>query len=93
MSELVRRRVVVSGVVQGVGFRAACAGEARRAGVAGWVRNREDGTVEAVIQGAPAAVDGLVSWCRVGPPGARVDGVEVGAEEPEAGMTGFRVGR
>lgn len=91
MSELVRRGVVVHGVVQGVGFRAACAREARRLGVAGWVRNRDDGSVEADLQGLPAAVDRLLAWCRVGPAGARVEGVEVHPGVPDSGVTGFRV--
>jgi acylphosphatase len=77
----VRRRVVVHGRVQGVGFRASCARRAAGTEVAGWVRNAGNGDVEAVFEGPGAAVDALVAWCREGPPWARVDGVEVVAEQ------------
>jgi acylphosphatase len=80
----------VSGRVQGVFFRDDCRHEAAAAGVDGWVRNRSDGRVEAVFEGAPDAVDRLVSWCRIGPPSALVSGVEVVSEEP-GGESGFRV--
>ena len=86
----VRRRVLVSGRVQGVFFRDDCRQEAIAAGVTGWVSNRIDGRVEAVFEGEPDAVDRLVAWCRTGPPSARVSGVEVMAEEP-GGETGFLV--
>jgi acylphosphatase len=76
--------------VQGVFFRDDCRREAVAAGVTGWVRNRGDGRVEAVFEGEPDAVDRLVSWCRTGPPSARVSDVEVVAEEP-SGASGFRV--
>ena len=66
------RRVVVMGRVQGVGFRAFVAREARRRGVAGWVRNRRDGAVEAVFAGGTAVVNDLIVACRAGPLGARV---------------------
>jgi acylphosphatase len=87
---VIRRRVVVSGLVQGVFFRDTCRREARAAGVAGWVRNRPDGTVEAVFEGPAEAVDRLVAWARVGPPHADVRAVDV-REEPPAGETGFAV--
>ena len=86
----IRRRVVVSGRVQGVAFRASTRAEARRHGVDGWVRNRADGGVEAVFEGAASAVDALVAWCREGPRFARVDGIEVREETPE-GLAGFEV--
>jgi acylphosphatase len=63
----------IEGRVQGVWFRESMRREAERLGVAGWVRNRPDGSVEAVAQGAPDAVDALVEWARVGPPQARVE--------------------
>jgi acylphosphatase len=85
-----RVRVVVSGRVQGVFYRATCAEQARRLGVGGWVRNLPDGRVEAVFEGADAAVDAMVAWCREGPPYARVEDVEVHAEDPR-GEAGFRV--
>ncbi|MDR2239228.1 MAG: acylphosphatase [Zoogloeaceae bacterium] len=74
---MAQRRVVVHGRVQGVGFRVSLAGEARREGVTGWVRNRRDGTVEAMLCGGDEAVAALIDWARRGPPGARVDRVEV----------------
>jgi acylphosphatase len=70
------RHVVVRGRVQGVGYRAFVEDEAARRGLSGWVRNRRDGTVEAVFSGLPAAVDGMVDACRRGPYGARIDEVD-----------------
>lgn len=63
----------ITGRVQGVWFRESMRREAERLGVVGWVRNRPDGSVEAVAQGAPEAVDALVEWARIGPPQARVE--------------------
>jgi acylphosphatase len=79
---VVRRRVVVSGQVQGVWFRESCRREADALGVAGWVRNNRDGTVEAVLEGDAAAVDKLVDWMRVGPRLAWVSDVTVTEETP-----------
>jgi acylphosphatase len=78
-----RRRVVVHGHVQGVGFRYSLGRAAVTRDVAGWVHNRADGTVEAVFEGEPEAVESLVRFCREGPRGADVDRVEVFEEEPE----------
>jgi acylphosphatase len=86
----IRRRVVVHGRVQGVFFRDTCRREARSRQVAGWVRNNDDGTVEAAFEGDPDAVTRLVDWARRGPSGAQVTSVEVTEEEPE-GLNGFRV--
>ena len=88
--DAVRRRVVVDGLVQGVGFRASCARRALDAGVAGWVRNLPDGRVEAVFEGPEAVVDGLVAWCREGPPFARVTRVTTDDETAVAEI-GFTV--
>lgn len=85
-----RTRVVASGLVQGVFFRDTCRREARRAGVAGWVRNRPDGTVEAVFEGPPESVGRMVDWCRRGPSRAHVRGLTTTPEEPE-GLRGFEV--
>jgi acylphosphatase len=86
----VRRRVVVSGVVQGVFFRDTCRREADAAKVAGWVRNLPDGRVEAVFEGAPEAVDRMIRWCRRGPSPAVVEHMDV-REEAAEGLAGFRV--
>jgi acylphosphatase len=85
---IVRRRVVVTGRVQGVGFRYAVSERARTRGVAGWVRNLPTGQVEAVFEGDPDAVGGMVDFCRRGPLGASVRDVQVVSEAP-AGDAGF----
>jgi acylphosphatase len=85
-----RKRVVVHGNVQGVFFRDSTEQEARSRGVAGWVRNRSDGTVEAVFEGESGAVQALVDFCRSGPSHADVERVEVEDEKPE-GLEGFQV--
>jgi acylphosphatase len=88
--EVERKHVTVYGFVQGVGFRYAVEQAARTRRVAGWVRNRPDGTVEAVFEGDPADVEALVELCRRGPRGAEVERVDVESESPE-GLAGFRV--
>ena len=90
MSEQVRRRVVVRGYVQGVFFRDTCRREANARGVGGWVANRPDGAVEAVFEGKPDAVAAMVEWCRRGPRGADVEGVEETSEEAE-GLARFEI--
>lgn len=85
-----RKHVTVYGFVQGVGFRYAVERAAGTRRVAGWVRNRADGTVEAVFEGDPDDVEALVDFCRRGPRGADVDRVDVAEESPE-GLSGFRV--
>lgn len=87
---MLRRRIVIRGRVQGVSFRFYASREARRHGLAGWVRNRADGSVEAVAEGEPDAVAAFVEWCHEGPPAARVEHVELSAEEPE-GLGGFEI--
>jgi acylphosphatase len=82
--------VIVHGRVQGVWFRGSTEAEARAAGVAGWVRNRPDGTVEAVFEGPAEAVARAVAWCRVGPRAARVHRLDEFDEAPE-GLRGFVV--
>jgi acylphosphatase len=89
---LIRRRVVVSGLVQGVWFRESCRHEADEQGVVGWVRNLPDGQVEAAFEGPADAVAAMVAWAHRGPRRARVDHVEVLDEAPR-GDLGFRVGR
>ena len=87
---MTRKRVIVSGRVQGVFFRDSTRRRAESAGVAGWVRNTADGTVEAVFEGDEAAVDEMVEFCRSGPGRAEVSAVDVEDEQPE-GLSGFDV--
>ncbi len=87
---LIRRHVVVTGRVQGVFFRDSVRERAEAHGVAGWACNRGDGAVEAVLEGSPDAVGGLVDFCRTGPSRAEVEDVEVNEEEPE-GLSGFAI--
>lgn len=86
----IRRRVRVTGMVQGVFYRDSCRREANRLSVAGWVTNRDDGSVEAVFEGPRYAVEALIAWCGRGPVHAWVDHVEVTEESP-VGETGFRI--
>jgi acylphosphatase len=83
-------RVVIRGIVQGVLFRASMSEVARRNGVAGWVRNRVDGSVEAHIEGDEDAVRRVIEWARHGPPRARVDSVTV-LPSRVRNMKGFRI--
>jgi acylphosphatase len=84
--------VIVRGRVQGVFFRDTVRRMAESRGVAGWIRNREDGAVEAAFEGAPDAVESLVRFCHEGPRGAVVDRVDASEEEPE-GAEGFQITR
>jgi acylphosphatase len=86
----VRARVVLEGIVQGVFFRESTRKMADRFGVAGWVRNLHDRHVEAVFEGEPEAVEGMVAWVHIGPPHATVESVERFVETPE-GCVGFAV--
>jgi acylphosphatase len=85
----IARRIVIGGRVQGVGFRYAFADEARVRGLGGWVRNRRDGRVEALISGPAPAVEAMIAWARVGPPAARVASVDV--EEAIATSAAFEI--
>ena len=80
---MVARQIRVNGRVQGVGYRVSLQDEARKRGVSGWVRNRSDGSVEALFAGPPTVVAEMVALCRHGPPSARVENVtrETGGEE------------
>jgi acylphosphatase len=92
MSDRTQARVFVSGNVQGVFYRANTRDQARDTGIDGWVRNLDDGRVEAVFEGPADAVESIVEWCHEGSPRARVDDVEVSYEAPE-GHDGFEVRR
>ena len=87
-SEVVRRRVILTGRVQGVFFRASVKEAADNEGVAGSATNRSDGAVEVVIEGPAEAVESVLGYCRTGPVNARVDSAEVSQETPE-GLSGF----
>lgn len=80
---MMTRQIRVSGRVQGVGFREALREEAERAGLTGWVRNRADGTVEALLQGEAESVEAVVAWARRGPSAARVTALSSNAPEVE----------
>ena len=85
----IARRLVISGRVQGVGFRYAFADEARMRGLGGWVRNRRDGRVEALVSGSAADVVAMIAWARVGPPAARVTSIDI--EEAIAASAPFEI--
>ncbi len=87
---MIRRRVIVEGHVQGVFFRQSCQRKAVAVGVAGWIRNNNDGSVEAAFEGDPDAVERIVSWMRVGPAGAVVTGVKI-IDEDLLGEHTFRI--
>jgi acylphosphatase len=87
---VIRRRVLIHGKVQGVFFRDTTRRQAESRGVTGWVDNRSDGSVEALFEGDEDDVEAMIAFCRQGPRGAEVDGVEVSEEQPE-GLSGFEV--
>jgi acylphosphatase len=87
---LKRAQIVVRGSVQGVFFRVETRDRARSLGLAGWVRNQPDGSVEAAFEGDPERIESMIEWCRHGPAGARVDDVEVTWGDP-LGEDGFSV--
>lgn len=89
--ERVRARVLITGRVQGVGFRAHTRDRARQARVDGWVRNLSDGRVEAVFEGPRPAVQRMISWCYSGPTGADVERVEVTWEDSANQEDGFSI--
>jgi acylphosphatase len=88
-SNVIARRIIIRGRVQGVGFRFAFVDAASERGVVGWVRNRFDGSVEALVQGESPATERVIDWCRRGPPGARVTDVEVNEVPVDVSLSGF----
>jgi acylphosphatase len=82
--ENLRAQVILHGLVQGVNFRASTRTEASRLGVGGWVKNLPDGTVQALFEGEKEKVEKIITWCRTGPPGARVSKADI-AWEPYQG--------
>lgn len=89
MGEATTIRVRITGRVQGVWYRGWAVGQARQLGLSGWVRNRRDGSVEAVLHGPEPAVRTMIARCREGPPAARVTDV-IEAIEPEPPVPGYR---
>jgi acylphosphatase len=85
-----RARVLVAGRVQGVSFRDATRSQAEQLGLSGWVRNTQDGQVEAVFEGVPETVQQMIEWCKSGPSSADVEDVSVENEQPE-NLSGFEV--
>ncbi|CAN5234787.1 acylphosphatase [soil metagenome] len=90
-ADTTRVRAVVSGRVQGVGFRFSTRAEARRLGVLGFVRNLPDGTVEAEVQGEESAVGAMLAWLEHGPAGALVDAVQTAAVEADGSASAFEI--
>lgn len=88
---MIRARLVIHGRVQGVFYRASCRAEAQARGLVGWVRNRPDGTVEALLQGPEEKVQDMIRWCYAGPPGARVSKIDVTHESPGDDLREFRI--
>lgn len=88
-----RATLRIHGKVQGVFFRESSRAEAMRLGLTGWVRNHSDGTVEAVAEGAPDALEDFIRWCHRGPPSARVSHVERAEGEPSGEFRTFTVER
>ncbi|MEB3279877.1 MAG: acylphosphatase [Lyngbya sp.] len=87
-----RVRLLISGRVQGVGFRYSTREAAIQRNVKGWVRNLSDGRVEAVLEGSQTDVESMIEWCHQGPPGASVQEVSVSQESPE-GLQNFDISR
>jgi acylphosphatase len=88
---MITRRLTIRGRVQGVGYRYALCDEAERLGVTGWVRNRRDGSVEAIAHGEPDRVEELVAWARRGPPGSRVEDVQVDSPHDQGPFARFEI--
>lgn len=86
-----RAHVIISGKVQGVFFRAGTHRAAVAHGVKGWVKNRPEGTVEAVFEGTQEAVAAMLEWCKKGSPGARVDDIDVKWDETREGFIDFKI--
>lgn len=88
---MVRARLLISGIVQGVGYRWSCRREAQGLGLTGWVRNLPDGRVEAVLQGTREQVDRMIRWCYRGPEEARVSDIAVSHEDASEEFKDFGI--
>ncbi len=91
MEEKKRARVIIKGKVQGVFFRMETKRAAQRIGVTGWVKNKRDGSVEAVFEGDGALVDSIIKWCDVGSPGSKVEEKDVNWEDYQGEFGGFTI--
>lgn len=91
MDQQRRLHLRITGLVQGVFFRAHTRDEARQLGLSGWVRNRSDGSVEAVAEGPEVTLNRLVAWCKSGSPGSQVEHVEPSWSDPTGEFVGFSV--
>ena len=91
MADQERAHVFVSGRVQGVAFRDSTRRQAEQLGLSGWVRNTEDGRVEAVFEGKSDVMNQMIEWCKSGPSSADVEAVSVDREEPSDDLSGFEV--
>lgn len=91
MSQVVRAHIIVTGLVQGVYYRATARQEARALGITGWVKNRPEGTVEAMAEGEKNKVEQFIEWCRQGPPDSQVSSVQVEWEDTMGGYRDFRI--
>ena len=89
MADVLTRRLRITGRVQGVGYRDWCLRTARASGLTGWVRNRTDGSVEAVVQGSAVKIETFIAGCHAGPPVARVTAVEAVPDPGESLEPGF----
>jgi acylphosphatase len=90
METVTAKRLLIHGRVQGVGYRESMRQEASRLGLSGWVRNRHDGTVEALVGGSAVAVESLIAWARRGPRFAQVEKVDI-ADAPASAGKGFSI--
>jgi acylphosphatase len=86
-----RKRLTITGKVQGVSFRAYACDEARRLGLKGWVRNKKDRTVEALVEGEEAAIEAFIRWCHEGSPAAEVKKVDAQEDGTSAPLQGFTI--
>ena len=91
MAENIRVHVIISGRVQGVFFRAETQRAAKNFGVFGWVRNKSDGTVEAVFEGDKDTVDAMIAWCHKGSPHSKVTDMDVRREDYSGRFSGFEI--
>lgn len=86
-----RKKLVIRGLVVGVGFRASAHAEAQKLGLKGWIKNRRDARVEALVEGGDDVVGKFIEWCKKGPPSARVAGVDVSDDASQDALDGFTI--